>query len=97
MLEVYQAYSDHQGMMVLIKELITTLCRDVLGSTKIKHAASGQEIDFGGEWREATYKDLIRTETGDPEWFNRSKGYEHVARRGKSSASRSRRNGRTLR
>jgi lysyl-tRNA synthetase class 2 len=78
MLEVYQAYSDYRGMMTLIKELITTLCREVLGTDKIKHAASGQEIDFGGEWREASYKDLIRTETGDPEWFNRSKA-EHVA------------------
>jgi lysyl-tRNA synthetase class 2 len=78
MLEVYQAYSDHRGMMALIKDLLTTLCRDVLGQTKIKHAASGQDIDFGGAWREATYKDLIRAETGDPEWFGRSKA-EHVA------------------
>jgi len=77
MLEVYQAYSDHRGMMALIKDLLTVLCRDVLGTLKIKHAASGQEIDFGGEWREASYKDLIRTETGDPDWFSRSKA-EHI-------------------
>ena len=73
MLEVYQAYSDHRGMMVLIKDLLTTLCADVLGTTRIKHAGSGQEIDFGGEWREVKYKDLIRAETGDADWFNRSK------------------------
>ena len=73
MLEVYQAYSDHRGMMTLIKDLLTSLCRDVLGTTKIKHAASGQEIDFGGEWREVNYKDLIRETTGDAEWFARSK------------------------
>jgi len=78
MLEVYQAYSDHRGMMVLIKDLLTTLCREVMGTMKIKHAASGQEIDFGAEWREVSYKDLIRAETGDPEWFSRSKA-EHVA------------------
>jgi lysyl-tRNA synthetase class 2 len=78
MLEVYQAYSDHRGMMVLIKDLLTTLCREVLGSMKIKHAASGQEIDFGAEWREVGYKDLIRAATGDPDWFNRSKT-EHIA------------------
>ena len=70
MLEVYQAYSDHRGMMVLIKDMLTMLCRDVLGVSKIKHAASGQEIDFGGEWREVSYKDLIRAETGDPDWFS---------------------------
>jgi lysyl-tRNA synthetase class 2 len=73
MLEVYQAYSDHRGMMVLIKDMLTTLCRDVLGGTVIKHAASGQDIDFGGEWREVNYKDLIVQATGDAQWFSRSK------------------------
>jgi len=73
MLEVYQAYSDHRGMMTIIKDMLTSLCRDVLGTTKIKHAASGQEIDFGGEWREVNYKDLIRETTGDADWFARSK------------------------
>jgi lysyl-tRNA synthetase class 2 len=78
MLEVYQAYSDHRGMMTLIKDMLTTLCRDVLGTTKIKHAASGQEIDFAGDWREVNYKDLIREATGDVDWFARSKA-EKVA------------------
>ena len=78
MLEVYQAYSDHRGMMTLIKDMLTTLCRDVLGTTKIKHAASGQEIDFAGDWREVDYKDLIREATGDVDWFARSKA-EKVA------------------
>jgi lysyl-tRNA synthetase class 2 len=73
MLEVYQAYSDHRGMMKLIQDMLTTLCRDVLGTTKIKHVASGQEIDFAGQWREVNYKDLIREATGDADWFARSK------------------------
>ena len=63
MLEVYQAYSDYRGMMTLIHDLLISLIRDVVrpadGSLKIKHAASGQEIDFAGEWREVKYKDLI--------------------------------------
>ena len=79
MLEVYQAYSDHRGMMTLIKDLLTTLCRDVLGTTKIKHVASGQEIDFGGEWREVKYKDLIIEATGDAAWFSRTKA-EKIAK-----------------
>jgi lysyl-tRNA synthetase, class II len=72
MLEVYEAYSDYRGMMRLIQDMLTSLCRDVLGSTKIKHAASGQEIEFGGEWREVRYKDLIKEVTGDDTWFSRS-------------------------
>ena len=73
MLEVYQAYSDHRGMMLLIRDLLTTLCRDVLGTCEIKHGPSGQVINFGGDWREVKYKDLIIAETGDAEWFGRSK------------------------
>lgn len=59
MLEVYQAYSDFRGMMDLIKAIFTDVCRDVLGTFEIKHAASGQMINFAGDWREARYFDLI--------------------------------------
>jgi lysyl-tRNA synthetase class 2 len=83
MLEVYQAYSDHRGMMKLIQDMLTTLVRDVIrpadGSLKIKHAASGQDIDFGGDWREVRYKDLIREATGDADWFARPKA-EKIAK-----------------
>jgi lysyl-tRNA synthetase, class II len=78
MLELYEAYSDHRGMMVLIKDMLRAVCREVLGTDKILHPASGQTIDFGGPWREVTYKDLIRAETGDPDWFAKGKP-EHVA------------------
>jgi lysyl-tRNA synthetase class 2 len=78
MLELYEAYSDHRGMMVLIRDMLTTVCRDVLGTDKIAHPASGQTIDFGGAWREVTYKDLIRAETGDSDWFGKGKA-EHIA------------------
>ena len=78
MLELYEAYSDHRGMMALIRDMLTTVCREVLGTDKVPHPSSGQTIDFGGPWREATYKDLIRAETGDPDWFGRGRA-EHVA------------------
>ncbi len=73
MLEVYQAYSDYRGMMALAQELLRALCHEVLNTTRITHAASGQTIDFAADWREARYRDLVREETGDPEWFSRSK------------------------
>lgn len=83
MLEVYEAYSDYRGMMQLIQDMLTTLVRDVIkpadGSLKIKHTASGQDIDFGGTWREVRYKDLIKEATGDTEWFSRSKA-EKIAK-----------------
>ena len=83
MLEVYQAYSDYRGMMTLIQDLLTSLVRDVIkpadGSLKIKHAASGQDIDFGGPWREVRYKALIKEATGDDGWFERPKA-EKIAK-----------------
>ncbi len=64
MLEVYQAYSDFRGMMTLIKSIFGDLCRDVIGATEIKHAGSGQLINFAGDWREARYFDLIDETVG---------------------------------
>jgi len=77
MLEVYQAYSDHRGMMTLVRDLLQSLVRDVIrpadGSLKIRHAASGHDIDFGGAWREVSYKELVCTATEDSGWFARGK------------------------
>jgi lysyl-tRNA synthetase class 2 len=56
-----------------------SLCRDVLGTSEITHAASGQVINFAGDWREVRYKDLIREATGDAAWFERTKA-EKIAR-----------------
>jgi lysyl-tRNA synthetase class 2 len=73
MLEVYQAYSDYRGMMTMVQDLLRSLCQNVLGVTQIKHAASGEMIDFGGTWREVKYKDLLIEKTGDTAWFSRTK------------------------
>ena len=59
MLEVYQAYSDFHGMMDLIKAIFTDLCRDVIGTFEIKHAATGEMINFAGDWRSVRYFDLV--------------------------------------
>lgn len=72
MLEAYQAYTDYRGMMELVRELIQTVARDVIGSLTIPRADGG-EIDLSGSWREVPYRDLICEATGDPEWFARSR------------------------
>ncbi len=73
MLEVYQAYTDHRGMMDLIQGLIRHLCENVLGTFQIKRADSDEVIDFAAPWREVTYKELIIEAAGDADWFSRSK------------------------
>ncbi|MGC9450319.1 MAG: lysine--tRNA ligase [Oceanipulchritudo sp.] len=72
MLEVYQAYSDYRGMMELVRGMVRAICDEVLGTTRVKRY-DGVEIELGGEWREARYKDLVIGKTGDPQWFSRSK------------------------
>jgi len=72
MLEAYQAYSDYRGMMELVRSLIQTVCREVLGSTTVTRH-DGVAIELGGNWREVKYKDLIIEKTGDSQWFSRTK------------------------
>ncbi len=72
MLEAYQAYSDYRGMMELVRSLIQTVCREVLGSTTVTRH-DGVAIELGGNWREVKYKDLIIEKTGDAQWFSRTK------------------------
>lgn len=72
MVEIYQAYSDHRGMMELVRSLILHLCKTLVGKTTITRADGG-EIELGGPWREVTYRELIVEHTGDPAWFSHSK------------------------
>lgn len=77
MLEVYQAYSDFRGMMTLVRDMILTLCNEVLGTTSVEQP-DGTTIELGGEWAERPYKELIREATGDPDWFSRGKAEKIV-------------------
>ncbi|NLF15798.1 MAG: lysine--tRNA ligase [Lentisphaerae bacterium] len=68
MLELYQAYSDCQGMMALVEGLIVTVAQDVLGSTVIERA-DGTRIDLTPPWRRVTYAELIRERVGS-DWYD---------------------------
>jgi lysyl-tRNA synthetase class 2 len=71
MIELYQAYTDHLGMMELVQSLILHLAITVLGTTTITRY-DGTQIELGGEWRKANYSDLVREATKDPSWFSKS-------------------------
>lgn len=71
MLELYQAYSDYEGMMQLIQGLIRHLLKDVLKKEEIK-MPSGETINFFDEWHRVPYKDLVREKTGNAAWFDLS-------------------------
>jgi len=73
MLEVYQAYTDYRGMMMLIHDLVQYICRTALGGRTSIPRPEGGEIELAGKWREVKYKDLIIEATGDADWFARSR------------------------
>jgi lysyl-tRNA synthetase class 2 len=66
MLEIYEAYSDVNGMKEIVQGMITHVATTVFGGLKVK--IGEKELDFTPPWREATYKDLIREKMG-ADWF----------------------------
>ncbi len=62
MLEVYEAYSDCDGMMRLTEELFNSLAKDLLGSVKIRFGA--QEIDLSAPWPRWSFADEIKKRFG---------------------------------
>lgn len=58
MLEVYQAYTDYDGMAELTRSLYQTVARDVFGSTTLR-LIDGSEYDIGGEWAQLSLFDAL--------------------------------------
>jgi lysyl-tRNA synthetase, class II len=56
MMEVYQAYSDCEGMMKLTEELITSAARKILGTDKFIY--QGREVDLS-EWKKVSFADMM--------------------------------------
>jgi len=58
MLEVYEAYSDCEGMMRLTEELFSHVAREVLGTTKVRFG--NQDIDLETPWPKWSFADEIK-------------------------------------
>ncbi len=67
-LELYQAYSDCQGMMEIMESLITTVAMKTIGTLKIK-GEDGNEIDLTSPWRRVSFHDLLSEKMG-ADWWN---------------------------
>ena len=61
-MELYQAYTDYEGMMELTESMFRYLAEKVCGSTKISY--NGIEIDLGKPFTRMTMNDAIKKYTG---------------------------------
>ncbi|MGF1678523.1 MAG: lysine--tRNA ligase [Candidatus Methylacidiphilales bacterium] len=74
MLELYQAFSDFEGMADLVEGLIVHLAEKFCGGTTLRHEkADGSvlEINLARPWKRRTYHDCIRDVAG-ADWFDLS-------------------------
>ena len=62
MMEVYQAYTDYQGMMELTETLISTVAQEVLGTTKVTY--QGVEIELAPPWARISMNDAVKQYAG---------------------------------
>lgn len=61
-IELYEAYTDYEGMMNLTEDMIRTVAQEVLGTTTVTY--QGEEIDLGSPWCRMTMIDSIKKFTG---------------------------------
>lgn len=64
MLEVYQAYTDYEGMARLTRRLYQSVAREVFGSTTVR-LADGSAYDIGGEWAQISLFDAVSKALGE--------------------------------
>lgn len=62
MMELYQAYSDYNGMMELTEGLITSLVKELYGGYEIP--LGERKIDMTPPWRRATFSELLKEYSG---------------------------------
>ncbi len=60
--EIYQAFADYLDMMIHTEEMISSVCDQICGTTKINY--QGIEIDLTPPWRRVTMHDAVLQVTG---------------------------------
>lgn len=61
-IEIYQAYTDYEGMMRLCEGLVSTVAEKVNGTTKIEY--DGKEYDLKAPWPRMTMKEAVKKYSG---------------------------------
>ena len=61
-MELYSAFEDYNDMMNITEEMVSTIAKNILGTTKINY--QGTEIDLTPSWKRITMIDAIKEVTG---------------------------------
>ena len=61
-MELYAAYEDYNDMMNITEEMVATISKNILGTTKINY--QGTDIDLTPSWKRITMIDAIKEVTG---------------------------------
>ncbi len=64
MLELYQAYSDYEDGIELIEDLISSLARELIGTTQISY--QGRSLDLEPPWERKSMCELVSQSLGEP-------------------------------
>ncbi len=62
MLEIYQAYSDFEGMMQLAEDLIVGLVQNINNGTLVNY--QGKAIDFSPPWKRVSFAEMVNEKFG---------------------------------
>ncbi len=62
LMELYQAYTDYNGMMDITEEMFRTVAQNVLGTTKVTYG--GYELDLGQPFARKTMVDAVKEFAG---------------------------------
>jgi lysyl-tRNA synthetase class 2 len=62
LLELYEAYSDFEGMMEVTEQLVEYVCKKIHGTTKIVY--QDKEIDFKTPWKRMTMIESVKEYSG---------------------------------
>ena len=61
-IELYQSYTDHNGVMEITENMISKICKDLHGSHKISYG--GNELDLSAPWRRITMTEAVKEYSG---------------------------------
>ncbi len=62
LLELYEAYTDYEGMMEITESLFLAAAQEVLGTTKVVY--QGQELDLTPPWNRISMLDAVKQFSG---------------------------------